>query len=442
MHLTVNSLNSLAEILREAKPLYAKCQSIINDLANGEEKSQVASYATEQARLPGTRRGSQAGNENRLYASRVKDRPQPDPNGLESGDPESEANGSKPDPDLTEADPVTESRTTVRKAETSGHTSSFNGSRCVEGGAKHSELAQPKDGPGNKTTGADQEDKVAAAHRPEPVPPSQQGMNSAEIPAFEEPPQVSCLLMARYNREELYEKVLTLAMHKVAKEYGVSDSTLSRTCKDLYVPVPGVGYWNKMAANQPVRPRPSLPLVQIRSPRRTGSSRAPKPRTIPVFEELPKVSPVLMARHNREDLYKKSWKTETMKAVSKEYGVSDVAIGKVCRKLYIPVPGTGYRNKKAANQPVEPRPPLPVIQPPSEPSEGYSQQAVTKTASAGLPSRPAEAAECDRYRPRSFRRDTACSCTSNSPESSILRKFVICAFVSFISPTFSSLDAA
>ena len=91
-----------------------------------------------------------------------------------------------------------------------------------------------------------------------------------------------------------------------------------------------------------------------------------------------------MARYNREELYEKVW-TLTMQKVAKEYGVSDVAIGKVCRKLYIPVPGTGYWNKKAANQPVEPRPPLPVIQTRSQPSEGRPQRAVTKTASAGLP---------------------------------------------------------
>ena len=116
--------------------------------------------------LPGTRRGSQPGSENRLCASRVEDRPQPGPSGQESGDPESEANGSKPDPDLTKANPVTESRTTVQKAGTSGHTSSFNGSRGVEGGAKHSDFAQPEDGPGNETTGADQDGTVAALTGP------------------------------------------------------------------------------------------------------------------------------------------------------------------------------------------------------------------------------------------------------------------------------------
>jgi hypothetical protein len=58
--------------------------------------------------------------------------------------------------------------------------------------------------------------------------------------------------MARYDREDLYEKVWTLTMQKAAKEYGVSDVALGKTCRKLHIPVPGRGYWNKMAANQPV----------------------------------------------------------------------------------------------------------------------------------------------------------------------------------------------
>jgi hypothetical protein len=60
-------------------------------------------------------------------------------------------------------------------------------------------------------------------------------------------------------------------------------------------------------------------------------------------------------------IYKKVWKV-AMREFAKEYGVSDVAMGKTCRKLQIPIPGRGYWNKKAANLPVEPRPPLPKVQ--------------------------------------------------------------------------------
>ncbi len=73
------------------------------------------------------------------------------------------------------------------------------------------------------------------------------------------------------------------------------------------------------------------------------------------------MSPSLMSRYNRKDLYEKVW-SDPMRTVAKEFGVSDVALGKTCRKLYVPVPGRGYWAKKAANQPVDPRPPLPKVQ--------------------------------------------------------------------------------
>lgn len=175
-------------------------------------------------------------------------------------------------------------------------------------------------------------------------------------------PLVSASLMARYNREELYEKVWTTPVRILAREYGVSDVAIAKACRKLHIPLPGRGYWNKMAAHRPVEPRPPLPVIKIRSQQRTGTSRAPKPRTRPVFEEPPQVSPRLLARYDREELYEKVW-TLTMQKVAKEYGVSDGTLGRTCKELHVPVPGVGYWNKKAANQPVEPRPPpiVPVL---------------------------------------------------------------------------------
>jgi hypothetical protein len=60
-------------------------------------------------------------------------------------------------------------------------------------------------------------------------------------------------------------------MQKAASEYGVSDVALGKICRKLYIPVPGRGYWNKKAANQPVEPRPSLPVTRIKSQQRKES---------------------------------------------------------------------------------------------------------------------------------------------------------------------------
>jgi hypothetical protein len=60
---------------------------------------------------------------------------------------------------------------------------------------------------------------------------------------------------------------------------------------------------------------------------------------------------------NREDLYAEVWERPMVKVAAK-YGISSVMLGKVCRKLKIPVPGRGYWAKKEFGKPVE-RIPLP-----------------------------------------------------------------------------------
>ena len=43
-------------------------------------------------------------------------------------------------------------------------------------------------------------------------------------------------------------------------------------------------------------------------------------------------------QYNREELYQKVWEKPLIR-VAEQYGVSAVALGKVCRKLSVPVPG-------------------------------------------------------------------------------------------------------
>lgn len=51
----------------------------------------------------------------------------------------------------------------------------------------------------------------------------------------------------------------------------------------------------------------------------------------------------------REDLYRQVWATPLRK-VAQGYGISDVALAKVCRKLNVPVPGRGHWAKVAAGK--------------------------------------------------------------------------------------------
>lgn len=55
---------------------------------------------------------------------------------------------------------------------------------------------------------------------------------------------------------------------------------------------------------------------------------------------------------NRDSLYEEVWATPMAK-LAKKYGISDVGLAKVCRKLAIPLPGRGYWAKKDAGQEVQ-----------------------------------------------------------------------------------------
>jgi hypothetical protein len=60
------------------------------------------------------------------------------------------------------------------------------------------------------------------------------------------------------TRAELYPKVWSEPMVKIAREFGISDRGLAKTSKRLDVPVPPRGYWAKLQAGKEVS---KLPLM-------------------------------------------------------------------------------------------------------------------------------------------------------------------------------------
>jgi hypothetical protein len=76
---------------------------------------------------------------------------------------------------------------------------------------------------------------------------------------------------------------------------------------------------------------------------------------------------------NREQLYAEVWEKPLVK-IAVKYGISAVMLGKICRKLLIPLPGRGYWAKKEFGKPVERLPlpeaeDLPVLYRSTEPAE-------------------------------------------------------------------------
>ena len=68
-------------------------------------------------------------------------------------------------------------------------------------------------------------------------------------------------------------------------------------------------------------------------------------------------SPSSSLRYDRERLYEEVWSEPTQK-VARKYGISDVALSKVCKQLQVPKPPRGYWAKKDAGRAVPRRPRL------------------------------------------------------------------------------------
>lgn len=60
------------------------------------------------------------------------------------------------------------------------------------------------------------------------------------------------------TRQELYELAWSKPMNELARDFGISDVALAKRCRNLHIPVPGRGYWARVAAGQ-APPRPDLP---------------------------------------------------------------------------------------------------------------------------------------------------------------------------------------
>jgi ankyrin repeat protein len=91
------------------------------------------------------------------------------------------------------------------------------------------------------------------------------GRRRSELPKEERTLTLSAHVLARYDREKLYNEVWSEATQKVAARYGVSDVALTKVCRQLNIPKPPRGYWAKKAARQPLPRRPKLlPLGSVK----------------------------------------------------------------------------------------------------------------------------------------------------------------------------------
>jgi hypothetical protein len=152
------------------------------------------------------------------------------------------------------------------------------------------------------------------------------------------------------TREQLYERVWSQPMVKVAAEFGLSDVAVKKMCRRMNVPTPERGYWAKLAAGQKMR-KPMLPkqheiaatqldpvLNTERREQEQNERDQMKPLEVPLDLELSKLHP--HARTAHAVLSKGKPDHHGMVSDEREpllplVHVSVANIGRLCRALHV-----------------------------------------------------------------------------------------------------------
>lgn len=217
----------------------------------------------------------------------------------------------------------------------------------------------------------------------------------------------------KLTREQLYNEIWEISVAGVAKKYNAAYNDLLKLCKEADIPIPPSGYWTKLKFGKPVE-QISLQessIVEVTLPtnnkpkgiRKAGAQESVEETSTLVQEQESKEQATTEVEnsqqdiqipyrtvsgkyntYNREQLYEEVW-TKPVVQVAEQYGVSDVAIHKVCKTLNIPTPPLGYWAKVRAGAKIK-KTPLPKTQGITEVTGAKTFEGVKeKTAdSAGL----------------------------------------------------------
>lgn len=176
-----------------------------------------------------------------------------------------------------------------------------------------------------------------------------------------------------FSRQQLYDEIWSISTSRVAKKYNIPYSKLKKACVEANIPTPSNSYWTNISMGRVVSKEPlpasDMTEVVVQYGVRGKEIEPPTVNVAKTIEEavlqstdLQKVELKTQPQrtyvegqrnvYDREILYNEVW-NEPVTTVAKRYGVSDVAIHKVCKSLSIPVPPRGYWAMKNAGQPVK-----------------------------------------------------------------------------------------
>lgn len=159
---------------------------------------------------------------------------------------------------------------------------------------------------------------------------------------------------AIWNPEDRYE------MNRVRRTLLECEPEVSIALFKIFVPnnVCSQGNWKGLFSSARFRQHLEKESWWLTRLKLKGFAADPPARKRGKATSSPQISRHLLARYDREQLYRQVW-DQPMQKLAKEYGVSDVALSNTCRKLLVPVPGRGFWAKKAAGVPLVRKPPLP-----------------------------------------------------------------------------------
>lgn len=111
-----------------------------------------------------------------------------------------------------------------------------------------------------------------------------------------------------WDRDKLYSEVWTEPVTKVAKRYNVSDVAVAKACRKLRIPLPGRGYWARIAAGQKIK-QTALPLLKdlpvvehiVREPRNAAKPEASPDPERDRIQEL-KVSGAFASKRSEQSI--------------------------------------------------------------------------------------------------------------------------------------------
>ena len=184
--------------------------------------------------------------------------------------------------------------------------------------------------------------------------------------------------MKPFSRKLIYDEIWKNGTTKTAKKLNVSYSKFKEACEQSKIPLPSQSYWASLSVGKQVEQQPlplsdsdelllpvidtnvdqtvkkvtdkksaerkkdntcnkkSIPILSVKS---TIKSKASQTAAIARENSLSKDK--LINSYDRETLYKEIWSEPIIK-VAQRYGVSDVAIHKICKAMDIPKPPAGY----------------------------------------------------------------------------------------------------